>query len=196
MRLSVTALLAAIRSSLRTRAELEAEILALGHQLAVRQRAGAKAASAQWGRPILVGAALTSVERLADCRAHRETRYRRLLASPSLRLALALAFPPRPSRPPSDRRRRPRADPPDASCQSVLWRLRAFTANSGSWASRSPKRTSPSISVVDYLGRLHHHYDRRAAYLTETLGGTWAPQARQRRGCRASRLSSCCSQRT
>src|SRR6266852_5254645 len=39
MRPSVTALLAAIRSSLRTRAELQAEILALRHQLAVLQQA-------------------------------------------------------------------------------------------------------------------------------------------------------------
>src|SRR5215468_9130811 len=39
MRPSITALLAAIRSSLRTRAELEAEILALRHQLAVLQQA-------------------------------------------------------------------------------------------------------------------------------------------------------------
>src|SRR6516165_2216577 len=39
MRPSVTALLAAIRSSLRTRAELEMEILALRHQLAVLQQA-------------------------------------------------------------------------------------------------------------------------------------------------------------
>ena len=39
MRSSVAALLAAIRSSLRTRAELEAEILALRHQLAVLQQA-------------------------------------------------------------------------------------------------------------------------------------------------------------
>src|SRR6516162_3044973 len=39
MRPSVTALLAAIRSSLRTRAELAAEIVALRHQLAVLQRA-------------------------------------------------------------------------------------------------------------------------------------------------------------
>src|SRR5262249_43783265 len=38
MRPSVTALLAAIGSSLRTRAELEAEILALRHQLAVLQQ--------------------------------------------------------------------------------------------------------------------------------------------------------------
>ena len=36
---SVTALLAAIRASLRTRAELQAEILALRHQLAVLQQA-------------------------------------------------------------------------------------------------------------------------------------------------------------
>ena len=39
MRASVTALLAAIRSSFRTRAELEIEILALRHQLAVLQQA-------------------------------------------------------------------------------------------------------------------------------------------------------------
>ena len=39
MRSSVAALLAAIRSSLRTRAELEMEILALRHQLAVLQQA-------------------------------------------------------------------------------------------------------------------------------------------------------------
>src|SRR5215472_4106351 len=39
MRPSITAFLAAIRSSLRTRAELEAEILALRHQLAVLQQA-------------------------------------------------------------------------------------------------------------------------------------------------------------
>jgi len=39
MRSSVTAFLAMIRSSLRTRAELEAEILALRHQLAVLQQA-------------------------------------------------------------------------------------------------------------------------------------------------------------
>ena len=39
MRPSITALLAVIRSSLRTRAELEAEILALRHQLAVLQQA-------------------------------------------------------------------------------------------------------------------------------------------------------------
>src|SRR6516164_4371836 len=39
MRPSLTALLAAIRSSLRTRAELHAEILALRHQLAVLQQA-------------------------------------------------------------------------------------------------------------------------------------------------------------
>src|SRR6266852_742463 len=38
MRPSVTALLAGIRSSLRTRAELQAEILALRHQLAVLQQ--------------------------------------------------------------------------------------------------------------------------------------------------------------
>ena len=38
MRPSITALLAAIRSSLRTRAELEAEILALRHQVAVLKR--------------------------------------------------------------------------------------------------------------------------------------------------------------
>ena len=38
MRPSITALLALIRSSLRTRAELEAEILALRHQLAVLQQ--------------------------------------------------------------------------------------------------------------------------------------------------------------
>ena len=39
MRPSVTALLAAIRSGLRTRAELAAEIVALRHQLAVLQQA-------------------------------------------------------------------------------------------------------------------------------------------------------------
>src|SRR5215472_12711595 len=39
MRSSITALLAAIRSSLRTRAELAAEILALRHQLAILQQA-------------------------------------------------------------------------------------------------------------------------------------------------------------
>src|SRR5215472_14651513 len=39
MRPSLTAILATIRSSLRTRAELEAEILALRHQLAVLQQA-------------------------------------------------------------------------------------------------------------------------------------------------------------
>src|SRR6516165_2689805 len=39
MRPSITAFLAAIRSSFRTRAELEAEILALRHQLAVLQQA-------------------------------------------------------------------------------------------------------------------------------------------------------------
>ena len=38
MRPSLTALLAAIRSSLHTRAQLEAEILALRHQLAVLQQ--------------------------------------------------------------------------------------------------------------------------------------------------------------
>ena len=38
MRPSITALLAAIRSSLRTRAQLEAAILALRHQLAVLQQ--------------------------------------------------------------------------------------------------------------------------------------------------------------
>jgi putative transposase len=54
-----------------------------------------------------VGVALTSVERLAGSRANRATRYRCLVASSHVRLALALAFDTPASRSPSDPSRRP-----------------------------------------------------------------------------------------
>src|SRR6516225_8734696 len=122
MRPRLVALLAATRSSLRTRAELDAEILALRHQLAVLQQARAPTAPAQSSRSILVGAALTSLERLARRRADRATRDRRPLASPPVRLAVALAFSSSASRSTADRCRRPRPDSPDASRESRLGR--------------------------------------------------------------------------
>ena len=53
-------------------------------------------------RPTPVGAALTSLEPLAGGRTDRETRYCRFLASPPVRLALALAIRATPSGSPSD----------------------------------------------------------------------------------------------
>ena len=122
MRPSLTALLTVIRSSLRTRVELEAEILALRHQLAVLQQTEQRRLrlsqtdrllwvllSGVWSRwreavQIVQPATVVSV------------------ASPPLRLALALAFRATPARSPSNRHRRPRADPEDASRESLLGR--------------------------------------------------------------------------
>jgi predicted SnoaL-like aldol condensation-catalyzing enzyme len=74
----------------------------------------AATASAQSGRPTHLGAALTSLEPLAGCRADRATRHRRSSASSSVRVALALEYHAAPARSSSDRRRRPRADPKGA----------------------------------------------------------------------------------
>jgi hypothetical protein len=101
---SVTALLAASRSSFRTRAELEAEILALRHQLAVLQQVAPRRLRLSRTDRLFLGAALARLEWLAGGRANRETRDRRLLASPPVRLALALAFRATPSWSPSDPR--------------------------------------------------------------------------------------------
>src|SRR6516225_9638378 len=69
----VTALLAAIRSSFRTRAELEAEILALRHQLAVLQQAAPRRLRlSRADRLFWVLLSRVWSERLAGCRADRE----------------------------------------------------------------------------------------------------------------------------
>jgi len=80
----------------------------------------ASTAPAQSSRPTLLGAALARMEWLAGGRADRETCDRRLLASPLVRLAVALAFRATPSWSPSDPCRRSHGDPQDASRQSPL----------------------------------------------------------------------------
>jgi hypothetical protein len=65
MRPSITAFLAAIRASLRTRDELEAEILALRHQLAVLEQTAPDGFGAVRPTDSPMGAALTRLEPLA-----------------------------------------------------------------------------------------------------------------------------------
>jgi hypothetical protein len=123
MRPSMTAVLAAIRSSLRARAELEMEILALRHQLAVLQLATPR-------RVRLSGA--DGIFWVLLSRAWRGRRsavqivatgYRRRVASSPIRLAVAMAIGAVARRSPSHRRRCPSPDPKDASRQSVVGRL-------------------------------------------------------------------------
>src|SRR6516164_7315398 len=113
MRPSVTALLAAIRSGLRTRAELAAEIVALRHQLAVLQQAA----------PRRLG--FSRADRLLWVllsRVWSGWRGAVQIVQPATVVAWHRRW--RSARPrlgsPSDRNRRPRADPHDASRQSLV----------------------------------------------------------------------------
>ena len=103
MRPSMTALLAAIRFSLRTRAELEIEILALRHQLAVLQHAAprrlrlSRADRLLWVLPSRVW------RRWRNAPADGATWHGRRVASPPVRVAVAMAFDALASRSPSHR---------------------------------------------------------------------------------------------
>src|SRR5215471_11693492 len=121
MRPTITAILAVIRSSLRTRADLAAEILALRHQLAILQQAAPRRLrlsradrllwvllSRVWSR---WREALQIVQPATVVCWHR-----RLFAWHWLAIRAA------PSRSSAEPRRRPRADSQDASRQSVLGR--------------------------------------------------------------------------
>ena len=92
MRPSITAFLAAIRFSLRTRADLEAEILALRHQLAVlQQTAPRRLRLSQTDR--LLWVLLSGVwSRWREAVQIVQPATVVSVASPPLRLALALAF--------------------------------------------------------------------------------------------------------
>src|SRR5471030_3336581 len=115
------AFLAAIRASVQARAELEAEILALRHQLAVLQRAAPK-------RPHLsradacCGCSLPGLDGLAPECPGRTTCHGRPLASPRFRAVLAMAFTPPSSGPTGGGPGHPRADPADAIRESALGR--------------------------------------------------------------------------
>src|SRR5215471_9570585 len=91
MRPSITAILAVIRSTLRTRAELAAEILALRHQLAVLQQAAPRRLRLSRGDR-LFWVVLSRVWRGWRDAVQIETRHRRLVAPPPVCVALALAF--------------------------------------------------------------------------------------------------------
>jgi|SRR6516164_4965655 len=103
MRPSMTALLAAIRFSLCTRAELEIEILALRHQLAVLQHAAprrlrlSRADRLLWVLPSRVW------RRWRNAPADGATWHGRRVASPPVRVAVAMAFDALASRSPSHR---------------------------------------------------------------------------------------------
>jgi hypothetical protein len=133
MRQSITAFLAVIRSALRTRAELEAEILALRHQLAVLQQATPRRLR------------LSRTDRLLWVVLSRVwSRWRDAVqivqpatvvqASASIRVALALAIRAAPPRSSADRRRRPRTDSMEGSTR----RLRARPYKSHGNGCRTP----------------------------------------------------------
>ena len=78
--LSFVALFALVTSSFRSRVALQAEILALRHQLAVFQKNCTAAFAPPALRPAFVGLAVTMVVRLAPESTHRSPRYSDRLA--------------------------------------------------------------------------------------------------------------------
>jgi hypothetical protein len=82
------ALFALVASSFRTRAALQAEILALRHQLAVFPKERATSLAPPPLRPALVGCVVPILVRLAAMSADGSARHGPPLAPPSFRLAL------------------------------------------------------------------------------------------------------------
>ena len=103
MRPSMTALLAAIRFSLCTRAELEIEILALRHQLAVLQHAAPRRLRLSRADRLLWVLLSRVWRRWRNAPADRATCHGRRVASPPVRVAVAMAFDALASRSPSHR---------------------------------------------------------------------------------------------
>ena len=103
MRPSMTALLAAIRFSLCTRAELEIEILALRHQLAVLQHAAPRRLRLSRADRLLWVLLSRVWRRWRNAPADGATWHGRRVASPPVRVAVAMAFDALASRSPSHR---------------------------------------------------------------------------------------------
>jgi hypothetical protein len=144
MRPGVTALFAAIGASLRTRAELQAKILALRHQVAVLQQAAPR-------RLRLSRATDFSVCYCRESGGAGEKPSRSCNPPPSSRgIADSLRGTGNgvqliPGLVAQDRRRYSRADPDDASGESVCGARRVSAANFRSWASRSARPRLPNI---------------------------------------------------
>ena len=118
----LVALLAALRSFARARLELEAEILALRHQLAVLQRQTPRRPLLHCARSLAVGTAVTAVAKLARRHSDRYARHRRALASSRVRALLVLEIATATDGPAGSGRRHPGTDPPDACGQPSLGR--------------------------------------------------------------------------
>ena len=95
-RFSPTAVLSAfcafLAASLRSRAALQIEILALRHQLNVLQRSG-QTATLERGRPLALGAFISELVRVANGSQTSKTGHRHRLALPRLPALLDLEIP-------------------------------------------------------------------------------------------------------
>ena len=204
MRSVIVSWLFTLRASLRDRAALQLEILALRHQLQVLERTRPRRVRLTRCRPATLGLAVRRVARMADGGRHREARDRARLASAGLPPALDLEES-APSGPTRGACGRPRVDSHDVGHESAVGRAedsrRALEA--GHRRLRSDRRevhgASPAPAVPDvadvprqshrpdrgrrFLRRAHHHVSTavRAGH-----SGPPAPARRSRRRHRAS----------
>ena len=120
-------------------------------------------------RPPVLGPAVPPLERLGRCPPARQTRDRHPVASRRLLAVLDLE---KPTHRPAARPSPPRSERSSDGCPrpTPCGGRRGFTGSSRSWASRSPRRRSPSIWSA--IGRRHH---RPGGPFSTTTSGASSP---------------------